>query len=393
VFISCQQSSLSDSLSLVSRAAVNRPFNPILANILLTADENLGLKLSASNETFWLEAYCGSATVYDGGEIALPARTLQSLVACMPQGKVELEVGNSQAMIRSYDAQNDHLIGAYRIVGLPGEEYPALEPVKSRQAILERQVLLEGLKMALFAASTDETKPILTGVHLQTTENTLEFVATNGHRIAIVNIPLINEYIPMSVTIPSKSLKELMRLLTKWGGDEIYLALESNRADFQLTKDDLFDQRLTTALLNGVYPDYHKIIPQAWTHQILLNREDLIGAIQRLSILAGSRNIIKLLLKPDSLTLKTEMGEFGDGEEYLAGEIQGAPLILGLNAKYILEGLSVMESQQVKIQLNSAKEPVVFLPVESTKMTYIVMPMQINSTNDEELYNREEVKI
>jgi len=380
MLISCRQKDLSSSLSIAASAVTSRPINPIFTNILITADENLGLKLTAVNNTFRLETYCDSAHVYTPGEIALPTRIIHNLVHYMPEKMIEIELNGTQALIRSYSKEEkeekSNLVGEYTISGVSGSEFPPSPEVKADRISLEKEAFLEGLRMVLFATSEDDKeKQILTGVHLQTVDDTLEFAATNGHRIAIANIPVANTDISIDTTIPSTSLQKLQHLVTKYGADEIYLYLNSNQADFNLVNKGLIAHRLTTLVFNETYPKYRKIVPQSFTRQALIDRGDLVDSLERLSILAGSKNMVKFFLNSDSLTLKTEMGEFGEGQENLPIEMEGEPLTIAFNINYILEGLKVIKTKQVQIQLNSPNQPAVFSPIEGTKMTYMVMPI------------------
>lgn len=378
--VTCSQKDLSNHLSMVSRAVANRPTNPILANVLLEADATHGqMVLSAFDQTLCLQSRM-EATVYESGIITLPARTLGDLVSRLPDAVVELKISDAQATVRARlerEGKKDTLAGPYQISGLPGEDFPALPEVTATAVPLEREAFLQGLRGVLFAASSDETKQILTGVHLQTRGETLEFAATDGHRLAIVQTELTSVGEPVQATIPARALREVERLLPKYDGEVVRFCLEPHQADFQLPQGEEFQQRLVTRLLDGMYPNYRQLLPKEFARRVVMEREDLIHALERLAVLAGSRNVVKFSLDLDNVILATEGGELGQGQEQIPAEIEGEALDVAFNVKYVLEGLKAMHSSQVQMQLNSATAPVIFSPLGDVKMTYLVMPIQL----------------
>lgn len=236
----CAQKDLSNHLSLISRAVANRPVNPILAHVLVEAkaDDN-EVVLSAFDQTLYLQSWM-PAQVYEPGSITLPAKTLESLIARFPDADVDVEANHLQVTLRAWcerDGKKDTVAGPYQLGGLAAADFPSLPTVNATPINLEREAFLAGLRGVLFAASTDETKQILTGVHLQTRGEVLEFAATDGHRLAIVETALTTPTpVPVQATIPARALREVERLLGKYEGDVVQLALEPHQADFRLPK-------------------------------------------------------------------------------------------------------------------------------------------------------------
>lgn len=132
-----------------------------------------------------------------------------------------------------------------------------------------------------------------------------------------------------------------------------------------------------TRLLDGIYPNYRQLLPKQFARRVLVERERLTHALERLAVLVGNRNVVKFLLDLDNLTLTTEGAELGQGQERIAADIEGEALEVAFNVRYILEGLKAMNASQVRIQLNSATAPVIFSPLGETKMLYLVMPIQL----------------
>ncbi|MEN9217335.1 MAG: DNA polymerase III subunit beta [Gloeomargarita sp. HHBFW_bins_162] len=380
--VTCSQKDLSNHLSMVSRAVANRPTNPILANVLFEADaRNSQVTLSAFDQTLCIQSQM-AATVVESGSITLPARTLGDLVSRLPDATVELKINDTQATVRARlerEGKKDTLAGPYQISGLPAADFPVLPQVNAEAMPLNREAFLQGLRGVLFAASNDETKQILTGVHLQTRGETLEFAATDGHRLAIVETTLASGGGAVQATIPARALREVERLLPKYEGETVRFCLEPHQADFQLPQEAGagFHQRLVTRLLDGMYPNYRQLLPKEFARRVVMEREDLIQALERLAVLAGSRNVVKFSLDLDNVILTTEGGELGQGQEQIPADIDGEALDVAFNVKYVLEGLKAMHSPQVQMQLNSATAPVIFSPLGDVKMTYLVMPIQL----------------
>ncbi|MEN9228833.1 MAG: DNA polymerase III subunit beta [Gloeomargarita sp. GMQP_bins_120] len=376
----CGQKDLSSHLGLISRAVANRPTNPILAHVLLEAKEDQIL-LSAFDQSLYLQSWM-PAQVHEPGSITLPAKTLESLIARFPDADVDVRAEQLQVTLRAFcnrDGKKDTLAGPYQISGLAAADFPVLPAVTAPPIALEREAFLQGLRGVLFAASADETKQILTGVHLQIREDVLEFAATDGHRLAIVETALTTSQAPVQATIPARALREVERLLGKYEGEFLQLALEPHQADFRLPapSGNGWQQRLVTRLLDGMYPNYRQLLPKTFARRVLVDRESLMQALERLAVIVGGRNVVKFVLDLDNLTLTTEGGELGQGREQLAAEIEGEALEVAFNVRYILEGLKAMNASQVQIQLNSATAPVIFAPLGETQMLYLVMPIQL----------------
>jgi len=158
---------------------------------------------------------------------------------------------------------------------------------------------------------------------------------------------------------------------------ESFKKMKPHQADFQLPQEEGFQQRLVTRLLDGMYPNYRQLLPREFARRVVMEREDVIHALERLAVLAGSRNVVKFSLDLDTVILATEGGELGQGQEQIPAEIEGEALEVAFNVKYVLEGLKAMSTSQVQMQLNSATAPVIFSPLGDVKMTYLVMPIQL----------------
>jgi DNA polymerase-3 subunit beta len=328
----------------------------------------------------WVFRLVFSAQVDVGGTLTLPAKLFSDIVSRLPSGDLELTGATTEPVITLNAAS-----GEYQVRGMNAEDYPNLPQVEDGQAAqVSAEAILEGLRGALFATSTDETKQVLTGVHLVAEPDSLEFAATDGHRLAVVQTVEASESVgssgleAMNVTVPGKALRELERILQLYQGTEpISLRFDPTQVIFELGK-----QQVTTRLLEGQYPNYRQLIPRQFERQLTVDRKQLISALERIAVLADQRNnIVKLSMQnsDQSLALSVEAQEVGSGREVLPAQVTGEDLDIAFNVRYLLDGLKALPSSEVQLQCNSATSPAVLVPLSGIKMTYLVMPVQIRA--------------
>ncbi len=385
----CRQSDFNSSLTLVGRAVSSRPTHPILGNVLLVADAQSGrLSLTGFDLSLGIQTSF-DADVQTEGSVTLPAKLLNDIVSRLPDGELTLSVDEVAEGSDSIVATLTSESGRFQIRGLNAEEFPSLPTVEEvTPLMLPVGALNEGLRGALFAASTDETKQVLTGVHFKGTIDSLEFAATDGHRLAVVEAPTEvqgkegeevvqgSNLEDFSVTIPARALRELERILsTCQDSDLVSLYVDDTQVIFELG-----DQRLTSRKLEGAYPAYQQLIPRSFSRTVSMERKRLLSALERVSVLADQKNnLVKFSLLPEShqLQLSVEAQDLGNARESLPAEILGESGDIAFNVKYLMDGLKALPSTEIQMQLNQGNQPVIFTPLGGLKMTYLVMPVQI----------------
>ncbi|MBD2036613.1 DNA polymerase III subunit beta [Leptolyngbya sp. FACHB-321] len=384
----CSQNSFSTNLTLVSRAVSSRPSHPILANILLVADQELQqIRLSAFDLSLGIQTSF-PADVITGGTLTLPAKLLTDIVSRLPDGDITLENGTGETAEANFLTTLTCASGRYQMRGMGAEDFPELPVVEAGQvAYLSIENLLEGLRSSLFSASSDETKQVLTGVHLTMQPDGLEFAATDGHRLTVVQTMnaeaseaggTANEAEKaLDVTIPAKALQELTKMLERQTGSDVAVHFDQSQVVFEWT-----DQRLTSRLLEGQYPNYRQLVPRQFSRQITAERRLLLSALERIAVLADQKNnIVKLTLDSTSqlLSLSVDAQDVGSGKETIPAQITGDDLDVAFNVKYLMDGLKTIATTEIQIQLNTATSPAIVTPLGSIKMTYLVMPVQVRS--------------
>jgi len=375
---SCPQTDFNAQFSLVSRAVPSRPSKPVLGNVLVKADASAQqVTLVGFDETLGIQTTF-AAQVSEGGALTLPAKLLGDIVSRLPNEDIDITEEDEEPVVTLSCSA-----GRYQVRGLSAEDYPNLPEIESNEVVkLSADALIEGLKGALFATSSDETKQVLTGVHLTAGDEDLEFAATDGHRLAVVQTVdesgQTDSELAMKVTIPGKALRELERILQAYPSSEpVAFQLDPTQVVF-----DLGQQRITTRLLEGQYPNYRQLIPSQFERQLTVDRKQLMSSLERIAVMADQRNnIVKLSLDQaqQSLALSVEAQEVGSGLENMPAQITGEDLEIAFNVRYLLEGLKALHTSEVQIQCNSATSPSVLTPLGGTKMTYLVMPVQIRN--------------
>ncbi|MFM2429560.1 MAG: hypothetical protein RLZZ511_773 [Cyanobacteriota bacterium] len=375
--LTCSQSNLNANLSLVSRAVSSRPSHPVLANVLLNADEaTQTVKLCAFDLSLGIQTSF-PAQVEVGGVLTLPAKLLGDIVSRLSEGEITLDDGEGETetgILTTITSSS----GRYQVRCLGAEDFPELPTIAGDAVALPAEALIDGLKSSLFAASSDETKQVLTGVHLNVQSEGLEFAATDGHRLAVVQTVNEEGATPMknlAVTVPAKALQELIKMLERGSNTSVAVKFDPAQAVFEWG-----DQRLTSRLLEAQYPNYRQLLPKQFSHQMTIDRRSFLGALERISVLADQRNnIVKLSLDPEAGTVKVSVDaqDVGSGQETVAAQITGDAMDVAFNVRYLIEGLKVLSSTEVQLQLNTPTSPAVVVPLGALQMQYLVMPVQI----------------
>jgi DNA polymerase III subunit beta len=383
----CTQHDLNVNLALVSRAVSTRPTHPVLANIKLEATtEPDCIQLTGFDLSLGIQSNF-SAQVEAEGTLTLPAKLLNDIVAKLPSGEITLDDEAGENLVTITSAS-----GRYQVRGMSAEEFPELPSIEQGETNqLSATAFIDGLKGSLIACSQDESKQVLTGVYLKVEPERLEFAATDGHRLGIVEVYPNESQVPQTgeeeslvantgsfeVTVPAKALRELEKMLaTGQDGDRLGLQLEQGQVVFGWG-----DRKLTTRTLEGKYPDYRLLIPKQFQRQITLDRKQILSALERIAVLADQSNLVKFSINSaeQSIDLSVESQDRGSGRESLNAQISGENLDIAFNIKYLMDGLKTLPTQEITINLNGPLEPVILTPLGGVKMTYLVMPVQLRS--------------
>ncbi|MEK3979442.1 DNA polymerase III subunit beta [Psychrobacillus sp. FSL K6-2836] len=368
--------SLLEGLSDVIKAVSSKTTIPILTGLKLEVT-NKGLYITGSDSDITIQTFIPVEkngeqiiSIKETGSIVLQARVFNEIVRKLPTNDVEIEVTNQfQTHIRSGKSE-------FNLIGLDATEYPLLPEIEEeRQFFIASDLLKSIIKETVFAVSTSESRPVLTGVNWQVKEGELHCVATDSHRLAkrktvIKDLPE-EEY---SIVIPGKSLNELNKILEETSS-EVAIVMTQQQILFK-TGDVLFYSRL----LEGNYPDTSRLIPSESKTTILVNSKSLLQAIDRASLLAREErnNVVRFsTLGNGFVEVSSNSPEIGNVEEQIqAEEIDGEELKISFSAKYMMDALKAIDGQDVKILFTGAMRPFILKSVHDDSILQLILPVR-----------------
>lgn len=358
------QETLADALSVVSKAVSAKNTIPVLSGVLMQA-KGSELLLRATDQELAIES-TAPAQVLAEGAIVLPARLLTDLIRRIPFGDIEITVdpGNYTATIRWGRSQ-------YLLHGFAADQFPHIpEPESDAGFSLSQPTLRDLIRQTAFAAAHDETRPYLTGVHMILTDSQLSAVGTDSVRIAYSRVSAQNpRNLSLSAIVPSRSLNELARVLSGEADQEVKVAITGNQVFF-----DLGQVRVISRLLEGQYPDVLRLIPQSYSSKVTINKEQFMEAVER-AALTTKDGAIKLEIGHEAMVIRANTPEVAQVQEELALTLQGDPLEIGFNARYILEGLKVLDDSDFLFEFSGSRNPSRISGTSGNGYLYVVLPL------------------
>ena len=341
---------------------------PILANVLVQAKKT-GVSLTAFDLDIGLVSE-HPAEVIKEGAIPLSSKTLFDIVRALPDAKVTIKrTGNNAVEIVSGGA---HI----KLLGMPAEEYPALpKEEKSNLVKAEGKTLLEMIEKTSFAISTDETRYILNGLYFEPGEkNRVKVVATDGHRLSLVDRQMEGDFkLKKGVILPRKGLMELRRLLEEAPDAECFLGFGDTSAVFKKSGLSMFMR-----LIDGQFPDYKEVIPKEQEKSLKLNRVTLLDTLKRISLLSEEKShAVRVELAENRLRISSQNPDLGEAHEDVPVEYTGKKVEVGFNARYLVDALQVMSTDEVLFEIVDEQSPGVLRPAGDRSYTAVIMPMRI----------------
>ena len=366
---------LNEAVQQVSRAISSRSTNPILKGIWLQANAE-GLTLTASDTDLSIQVVVPienndkfNMTIERQGGVVLTAKFFVDIIKKMPADQITID-SNEQflTLLQSGKAE-------LQIMGLDPEEFPVLAQIEGSQIVqVTSELLKTQIKRTLFAVSTTESTPILTGILWTLKDNQLKFVATDRHRLSQSEavVPDSNNMELKNVVISGQNLNELLKLLPDQN-TLIDMVVTDNQILFRLGRISFY-----TRLLDGTYPDTSKIIPQQYKSELVVDTKLFLDAIDRAYLLSREEktNIVRLQTLADgTLEIGSSLADLGKMTEQLeVVSFTGEALKISFNSKYMLDALKTVESEQLKIGFTGAMSPIIVQPNEETHLLHLILP-------------------
>ena len=376
--ITCLQENLSRGLAVVGRAVANRATLPVIHNVLLNVDQSM-LKLSATNLEIAMTTWVG-AKIEEEGSITVPARLLSEFVNSLPNDPINLQLDEGSGLLEISSGSSKAHINI-----TDASEFPPIPTVDDGVAAEDDPfVLRSAITRVAFAAATEESRPVLTGVELKLDESKFTMAAADGFRLAVHHGALVKP-VPeeMSVIIPARTMNVLNRVISdREEPVEILMTPAKGQVMFRIRGGDTVE--IVSQLLQGTFPNYEQLIPQSYTTRAVMDLPTVLRAARTASIFArDGSNIIRMHLMPaeaDTEPPKVEISarseEVGDNEDTVdLDEIEGEEGKIAFNSRYLLDVLSVLEKGKIALETTTSSSPGVFKPTDSDDYIHVVMPM------------------
>jgi DNA polymerase-3 subunit beta len=356
------QENLNKALGIVARVANARGTLPVLANVLIKTVNNR-LSIAATNLDIAITQYIG-AKVTEDGSITVPARLMQDFVSSLPGGAIDLSLDDFKLHISTEQYQSV-------INGVSAEEFPVMPEIADGHSwTIPGSLLKKSLQQVVLAASSDEARPVLTGVFMHTFEGKLYLAATDSYRLAEKMVmPHIEE---ISMLVPVSAMQDLLRIVNDTE-DDVHVTSDDQQVLFRVG-----DIELVARLIEGKYPPYRNLIPTAFATSAVLKRSDLLNITKVSSLFAresaGSITIAVDELK-QQISIRSIASQLGENNAVAAAKIDGSGEIT-LNSRYLLDALHVITGDEVGFSFNGKLEPIVIKDALADDYVHIIMPLK-----------------
>ncbi len=375
--LSCQQENLHRGLSAVARAIPARSTLPITQHILLAADDD-GITLSATDAETIAITYKIDAQVEEPGSITMPSRLLSDFIATLPHEPIEMTLAERSRQVSLSCARNTASIG-----GMDPDDFPPIPPVDASDAIkIEAGRLRTALDQTVFAAATDDSRPVLTGVQFVGDEKGIRLAAADGFRVSIHRMELAEPVGDLTAIVPARALGELSRLLADAQDGSVTMTFNAASTQVQF---DLGHAKLIAQLIQGTFPDTEKLIPPETSTRTEVSVGEFMRETRIASIFArDGSGIVRLVASPGDagapgrLTISARAEDMGDNEGEIDAIVDGEESRIAFNARYLTDVLSELGSDRVQIETISEKLPGVIRPVGDDRFVHVVMPMFVS---------------
>lgn len=360
---------LTKALSQVCRIVSTRGQLPVLGNVLLTAKDST-LSLTTTNLETAITTKI-TAVVEKEGEITVPAKQINEITSLIKEEKVKISVENNSLLIKGKKTKNT-------LTTTPASEFPPITKKEGQPNLIIKEKELErAIMQTAVATSQEESRPLLGGVRVIKKEKGIEAAATDGYRLSVRDIVVEKGEIDKVYIFPIRALLEVVRTAQEEKAKEIkVITIDSqNQAVF------LFENtEIVTRLIDGEFPNFQKIIPPSFTTKITIDKEELVNAVKIASVFAReSANIVKLKIANKTLTVSANAPSVGENASTLEVDHKGEDIEVAFNFRFLLDFLSVVDSERVVFETNGALNPGVFKAEKDPGLLHIIMPVRVQA--------------
>lgn len=368
MYASVLQENLLKALTRTGRAISAKPQLPILSNVLLET-ENGGLRITATNMETTESAHV-AAKVEKDGALCVPSRVLTEFVSSLPSETVHLVVKDGSLFVQC-------LGFSATIPSVSSAEFPPVPQIGKTKGInLQKKALIDALNLVLFAAATDEGRPLLTGVRILYKDDAVAFAATDGYRLSVkkLALPLKNS---IQLVVPARALFEVVKVsLEEKETEEIsFLQEEGGQLVFVIGDTEIF-----TRPIEGEYPNFEKIIPASHTTRALFEKEQLVRAVKSAAIFArDNANIIRFHIENQTVVVSANTPQVGENQIEVSAKVDGAGGDIAFNSRFLLEFLANFSEDELLFEMTGSLNAAAFRPVQDDSFLHVIMPVRVAS--------------
>jgi DNA polymerase-3 subunit beta len=371
MIISCLRQDLMNALNIASKAVSTRSTIPAMKGILIDASEDGNVLIASSDSDISIQHKI-EAEVSEPGIVVLPAKLFIDIVRSTPEAQITISTdANLHAELKSMNSD-------FKIVGMDAEDFPRFETPDDHAQHIQIPALLfkNMIAQTSFAASTDDSRGIITGVLIDIHDQEMHLAALDGYRLAVANHS-VAEVNPYSIVISAKLLNDLSKIISDVSGIKedtmLNIELESKKAVFRFP-----DLMIELKLLNGQFVDYKNIIPKNSTIQVKADRNALIQSIERASLLArdDKNKLIRMDIQDQIMSINARAEE-GTVHEDLVISKTGDDLEIGFNAQYLLDMLKSIRDDEIFMNFKSSIDPCIVTPLQGNAYEYLVLPVRL----------------
>ena len=367
--IRCEKENLLTAVQIVQKATASKTTLPILTGILLSASDN-SLELQATDYETGISMII-PAEVVESGKIVLSGKFFPEIIRKVAGQAIEITSLTQGNMV---SVASDKV--EFKVLSFPADEFPNIKRFESHnEFVIKDDVLKDLIRKTVFSCSTDESRPLFTGVLIEISSHGVSVVATNTHRLALKKCLLETGLTETRMIVPGKIMNEIARALSFDLPVDVKVQWLKNQVSFNF--ENVY---VMSRLIEGQFPDYRKVIPSEFTSYCTVGADMLFEAVERVSLLAkdGDYNIIRMKFGRESIDLSGNNPDAGSATETLAVSLEGEPIEIAFNAKYMLDVLRLAGSGQVRFNLKSALSPVMINLMDDPDYTYIITPIRTN---------------
>ena len=366
---------LLNGIRIVEKITAQKSSQPVLSNILIETVSSDRVKFCTTDLNLSI-SHLAKAQVEKEGKITLSAKRLGEIVSKLDNKPVNLSLNQETNIVTISSGK-----AKFELIGISANEFPQVfdeseEEEKSFE--INKTTLIKGVKQVVFSAAVHESASILSGVCFNIDSNTIEFVATDGNRLTRASKEINSKDDSAIFIVPSRTIQELIRISSIVEDEKATIKLKKAKIQF-VFENVVFQSKL----INGTYPKYQQLIPTGNDKIVYIDREELIGVIERVCVMVNERtNRIKFSFKENTLELSTDSPEMGSGKDFIDISSNFDEIVIAFNYKYVLDSLKNMDTRKVKIEIATSLSATLFKPADENEngdesYVCLVMPVQV----------------